>query len=224
MTAPISKIQSEGSKLEVLFAGDSDYLEAPGFQDYTESGSEAPTRDIIPAAGPVGASVGRPRVPSIACSFYAMPQHPFFIKAREAFNEGETIRFRLTTKADVTYEGGGGGTAAISGTTGEVTFAGGNEPAEGGGFYGIGSAIVIASTKYIIEKVTGTGASLAIFVDTPAAAVSAAAYSIETPSLRRGPSIARITNFDDWALAVESELQFSFMLKPNVRLPAGVIV
>ena len=218
----ITSIKSEGSKLEVLFKDKTVYMDGPGFMDYTESGGEAPVRAVVPATGDVGASVGRSRVPQITCNFIATPQHEFFELMRKALRSEELLTFRLQTESRETHDGGVG-TAAIA-SDGEVTFAGGNEPGAESAAYGIGSALVIGANKYIIIRTEVAGDVTTVFTETQVAAIAAAAYTIEIPALRRGPAVARVSDFDQWVLSAESEMNISLTLQPMAQMPAAVVV
>lgn len=223
MTEGLTVHGSEFAKLEYSSDGTT-WIEVPGISGYTESGGEAPERDIVAFSG-VAKRSGHPRVPAIECSAVYAPAHAAWKAIRVASIKGTLLRFRLTTLEE-TIESikGSGNTVAIP-TTGVVAFAGTVKPNFKEGLIGPGQVIKAGSAKYVIDSLSDDDSPVVTVKPAPETAVSATAeYSIVLPSLRRGPFGATVRLADRVSLESESDMTTTLTLAPRGQLPEWEVV
>ena len=240
MPGGLAVVGSESSVLEYQIA-DGTWKFVPGISSWTESGGDAPTRDVVAFEG-VGSKTGRQRPQTIECevSAYA-PQHPGWKFLRNAAVNKTVIRVRLTTLKEDIYQGvdGKNRTIAIA-TTGLVTVDGAfTEPDFKSSTFAPGMAIKIKgdNTNYIIEYIDGINENAADeemgLTDTVPMRVSpkpdsdVAAndeFSVIIPALRRGPFAAEIVTTDNSTLAAEGDLSSGLTLRPKSLLPEWTVV
>ena len=218
-----------GSGVIVEVRKGADWLKLPGCSSWTESGGEAPRRDIVAFEG-VAQAQGRARAQQIEIevSAYA-PRHPAWREVRRAKEAAEAASFRLTT-ALIIYEAfspAASKTAAIA-ADGTVTWAIQDPPdAVGAGLIAPGMAVALGETYaavalgdiYMIEEVDGNDITVEA-----AAAVAAEAYGLILPKFRRGPIVCDIALADTSTLSADGEMTATLSLTPKGTLPEYSIV
>ena len=212
---------SEFAKLEYSSDNGSSWNEIPGISGYTESGGEAPERDVVAFSG-VAKRSGHPRVPSIEVNAVYSPSHPAWKAVRKASLDRDVLKFRLTTAEEEIFSvNSSGNTVAIAITTGVVTFAGTQQPGASE-CLSPGQVIKVGSSKHVIDSINDSGKP--VVKPAPDQAVDAVTnYSIVLPSLRRGPFDATVRLAGNVSLETEGDLTTSLMLSPRGQLPEWVI-
>ena len=227
---PISDtvLQTEGLNLEISTDSGTTWRRVPGVMDFTESGGEAPTRDIVPMSGGVSKRRGRARIPEITFQAFAIPLHSTWVDLRALKVSGGTALFRWSTKEDTLFAAPSGTTAAIA-VTGVVTFAGAAAasayPAALG--YGPGAVIKIGSHGFRIDSANdaaGTPPNQVVVKPAPTQAVAAASFSILIGAVRRGQFSAQVSDVDQIEAGSESELRNALTIIPIAELPALELV
>ena len=212
---------SELVKLEYSKNGDA-WSEIPGVSGYSESGGEAPERDVV-AFGGVAKRTGHPRVPSIEVNAVYAPAHPAWKAVRKASLNRELLKFRLITpQEDLFSVNSSGNTVAIA-DTGVVTFAGTDKPSASEGLVAAGQVVKVGGKKYVIDSINDDGKP--VVKPAPDSAVSEATdYSIVLPKLRRGPFEATVRLAGNVSLETDGDLTTTLMLAPRSQLPEWAIV
>ena len=243
-----------GSESSVLEYQDGDkWRFVPGISSWTESGGDAPTRDVVAWEG-VGSKTGRQRPQTIECEVAAYaPQHPGWKFIRAAAVSKTVIRVRLTTLKESVYKG----TAAAKNRTIEVADAdkdsgivtvkavaeGPAEPDFSSSTFAPGMVIVVGGKNYTIAYIKGInenagdeeegltnpagdgiGKVLRISPAPGAAIAAAGTYEVIIPALRRGPFPAEIVTTDNSTLAAEGDLSSGLTLRPKSLLPEWTVV
>lgn len=213
---------SEFAKLEYSSDMGGTWNEIPGVSGYSESGGEAPERDVV-AFGGVAKRTGHPRVPSIEVNAVYAPAHPAWKAVRKASLGRDLLKFRLTTaEEDLFSVNSSGNTVAIA-ATGVVTFAGTDQPGVSEGLIAPGQVIEVGGKKYVIDSIDDDGKP--VVKPAPGSAVSAATnYSIVLPELRCGPFEATVRLAGNVSLETEGDLTTTLMLAPRGPLPEWAIV
>ncbi len=215
---------SEFAKLEYSSDNGNSWNEIPGISGYTESGGEAPERDVV-AFGGVAKRSGHPRVPSIEVNAVYSPSHPAWKAVRKASLDRDVLQFRLTTaEEDIFSVNSSGNTVAIAGT-GVVTFAGTQKPNASECPIVPGQAIKVGGKKYTIDSVSDANPPvIKVKLESGDSAVTAVTnYSLVLPSLRRGPFDAAVRLAGNVSLELEGDLTTSLMLSPRRQLPEWAI-
>ena len=213
---------SELVKLEYSSDKGGAWNEIPGVSGYSESGGEAPERDVVAFSG-VTKRTGHPRVPSIEVNAVYAPAHPAWKAVRKASIDRSLLQFRLITpEEDLFSINKSGHTVAIA-KTGVVDFAGTQQPVVSEGLITPGQVIKVGGEKYIIDSINDVGKL--VVKPAPTEAVSAATdYSIVLPKLRRGPFEATVRLAGNVSLETEGDLTTTLMLAPRSPLPEWAIV
>jgi len=216
---------SELAKLEIRKSGETAFNEVPGVNSYTESGGEAPTRTVTAFRGSAQRT-GNPQPPTVEFGMVAAVAHPTWQTLKDAYENKETIGVRITTDEESVFTGSGSGnTAGIAATTGAVTFAaasGSSVPNTAD--LASGMVLRIGSTDYILN-VDEDATNEVVAVTTAGAvpsAVTAAAYSIRVPSMRRSFN-ATVSVADRVSLAAESQAEATVTLAPTAQPGAWTI-
>ena len=214
-----------GSEFATLeYSSDGSWIEVPGITSYTESGGEAPERDVVAFSG-VAKRSGHPRVPSIEMNAVYSPAHAAWRALRTFSFKGTLLQFRLITKKE-TFESisGPGNTVAIA-DTGVVTFAGTVQPNFAEGVIGPGQVIEVNSKNYVIDSISDAATPVVKVKPAPDSAVTAKTpYAIVLPSLRRGPFRATIRVLGNSSLESEGDMSTTLTLAPRGQLSEWSIV
>ena len=211
---------SEFSSVEYSSDQGSTWLKIPGIQSYSESGGEAPERDVVGFDG-VAKRSGHLRIPTIEMSAVYSPVHAAWAALRDVALKGALLQFRLTTKKDdVDSQTGSTNTAAIA-TTGVVTFAG-NEPEIEAAGVAPGQVLVVDSKNYVIDSISAAG--VITVKPAPDSAIAAKEnWKIILPSVRR-TFAATVRLADRASLESEGDMTTTLTLAPRAQLPAWEIV
>ena len=211
---------SEFAKLE--YSDGSTWIQVPGINSYTESGGEAPERDIVTFDG-VAKRSGHPRVPSIELNATYSPAHAAWKEIRTASIKGTLLDFRLTTKEETMKSITGPANTVAIALTGVVTFAGAIKPDVK--LLGPGMVIKVGSSKYVIDSISDAATPVVTVKPAPSTAVPAtSAYSIVLPSMRRGPFDARVRLAGNVSLESEGDMTTTVTLAPRAQLSEWSIV
>lgn len=224
------------------------WVNIPGAQDVNITGSQSPTRDVIPANGAVSKRVGRTRTPEVSLNCYYMPTDVAWRALRDAQLNRTTLRFRIDWDADLIFKSHGtdskAGKVAVNATGGVMTFSApaagtGNDPkltVENDGL-GRGQMVLVygadeASTKYYI--ITGvSNASTPVItcaeIDSDNKIVAAttqnqARFKLFNPAPHRLEFSAQVTQGSDMDMGAESEMMTNLTLAPRRQLPGPHIV
>ncbi len=209
---------SEFAKLEVELGGK--FAEVPGVTGYSESGGEAPDREIV-SFGTVAKRTGLARVPTVEVQAVYQPAHPVWKGLRKAMLDGTALRFQLETRGETVYEiDKDGHTAAIAAKSGAVTLVGDEKPDLSEPRFGEGMVLQIGSAKRVIRSISADGAAAVEGTDAVGAAKD---YKILLPSLRRGPFPATVRSAGNVSLESEGDLTTTLSLSPRAPLPEWVI-
>ena len=123
MSGTLPVVSGSGAIVEVNSG--SGWWRLPGAGSWTESGGEAPTRDVV-AFEAIAQVTGQARAATIALETVSyLARHRAYRAVRKAWQDGSNIQLRLTTPG-VLYlsaDGLGVATAAVAKDTGIVTFA-----------------------------------------------------------------------------------------------------
>ena len=213
---------SEFAKLEYSSDSGLTWIKVPGINSYTESGGEAPERDIVTFDG-VAKRSGHPRVPSIELNATYSPAHAAWKAMRAASIKGTLLDFQLTTKEETMKSITGSANTVAIALTGVVTFAGAIKPAVK--LLGPGMVIKVGSSKYVIDSISDAATPVVMVKPAPSTAVAATAtYSIVLPSMRRGPFDARVRLAGNVSLESEGDMTTTLTLAPRVQLSEWSIV
>ena len=219
----VTAIGSEFATLEYSSDSGATWHQLPGIQGYTESGGEAPERDVVTFAG-VAKKSGHPRVPSIEVSAAYSPVHAAWKAIRKASIDGTLLQFRFTTKKKPQFTAIGAANTVAIAYTGVVTFAGTMKPDVAGGLIGLGQVIEIGSDAYVIDSISDAATPVVTVKPAPATAVTAtASYKIVLPSLRRRFS-ATVRLAGNVSLESEGDMSTTLTLAPRVQLSEWSIV
>lgn len=214
MAASLS-IGSENATLSLLIG--TTYTAVAGIQSYTEGDSPAPTRDGVTFGG-VYRRTGFSRPSSITLDVQYLPHMPEWRALKTARDESTIQMLRLDTQEEIVLTPGNAGRAAVA-MSGAVTFSGtgaNNPTAATASQFLPGMVVQIGSVAHTIISVSDMGV---ITVEPVGSAVTAAAYDIRIPSLRRGPFAAKVASSDATSLASESDMTSSLQLEPLTALP-----
>ena len=198
--------------------------EIPGISGYTESGGEAPERDVVAFSG-VAKRSGHPRVPSIELQAVYQPAHAAWKAMREASIDGEVLKFRMTTKEETFFAIDKTGHTVAIAATGVVTLAGAVKPDFTEAQYGVGQVIKVGGSSYVIDSISGDTPPVVKVKPAPDSAAAAAMdYKVVLPSLQRGPFGATVRLADNVSLESEGDMTTTLTLAPRGRLPEWKIV
>lgn len=221
MAGTIQGVDTNNATAEFSFDGGVNWQELPGASGYTESGGEAPVNEQPTFSGTVRVQ-GTPRFPTVSLTAVFNPALAVFASLRDAYADGDLVRFRLTTvQRTLDNFTENGDTVAVD-TDGDLTFMG-NKPDFTSGEYGPGSVIVAGNRSFVINSVdTETGVAT---VEPPAAElVATPSYSVVIPSLRRTYS-CKVGLTDRAEAATESAFTTTINLSPqSAVLPNWEIV
>ena len=207
------------AQIEYSKTGADDWALLPGMSEYSESGGDRPTEDVVTFDG-VGKIAGQARTPTITANAQYLPHLQGWKDVRSAYVDGTPLWIRITSKEDVLYETATG-TVAIA-TTGIVTFAGTAQPITTSDTYAVGNVIKHNNKGYVIDTISKTG----VFTvkPAPASAVAASAnYKIVAPSIRR-TFRADVTLADRISVTPEGTMTTTINLSPRSQLPAPELV
>ena len=217
---PFQFIDSDDMLIEASFDGGSSWGEITGPTSYTESGGDATSRQISTLRGNRQRS-GKPGIPTVAIECIPAPHLRVFRKIKEFAFASKSVQFRATSKAseDIVAKTSGGDTAAVAANTGAVTFAGTSPSLDN---VAPGDILVIGNAKFIIDSFTDADDMKVTDLEGEfkSGVTAAAAYSIQTPQIRRPAYPARVTNPPDLlAVAIDSEVSLTLNLAPTGNLP-----
>jgi len=212
---------SENATLELLDG--SDWVKIPGMTNYSETGGEAPTREVVAWEGSAQ-RVGSPRPPTVEFGMTASPAHRTWGKLRTAYTSTTSLQFRMTTKEESVFGPSSSGVTARVAAGGAVTLAG-----DGADFssaeYAPGMILKVGAVNYVIDSISSTGEVKVTDEDGTSATASAAAatYQVLIPSLRRSFT-ARVSIADRISLENEGNMEATVTLAPIGQLSAPVVV
>lgn len=223
MSTGVTAHGSEFAKFE--YSSDNQvWNEIPGISGYTESGGEAPERDVVAFSG-VAKRSGHPRVPSIELQAVYQPAHAAWKAMREASVGGKVLQFRMTTQEESLFAIDKAAHTVALATTGVVTLAGAVKPDFTEAQYGVGQVIKVGGDNYVIDSISDDATPEVKVKPAPKTAVAAATdYEIVLPSLRRGPFGATVRIADNVSLESEGDMTTTLTLAPRGRLPEWKIV
>ena len=223
MSTGLTAHGSEFAKFE--YSSDNQvWNEIPGISGYTESGGEAPERDVVAFSG-VAKRSGHPRVPSIELQAVYQPAHAAWRAMRKASIEGGVLQFRMTTKEESLFAIDKTGHTVAIAATGVVTLAGAVKPDFTEAQYGVGQVIKVGGDNYVIDSISDDASPEVKVKPAPDTAVGAATdYKIVLPSLQRGPFGATVRLADNVSLESEGDMTTTLTLAPRGRLPEWKIV
>ena len=213
---------SENVKVEVSSDGTM-WAEVPGISDYTESGGEAPTREVVAFQG-TKQSVGKPRPQTIELTATApVLLHPTWKLITNAYRNNLTINVRVDFPDQILRSISPSGTTAAISAAGAVTFAGPDEsrPDFTKDDFNVGDAIRIGNVDYLVVS---AATATSVMVVAPSSGITATVYSIVTPPIRIGPYLARVSTAGNRSLASESDLSTSVSLAAISPLPDPVLI
>ncbi len=215
---------SEFVKVEYASISEATWKELPGVNSYSETGGEAPERDIVAFSG-VAKRSGLPRVPSVEINAVYQPSHAAWRAMREAAAAGTLFRFRVTTKEEERFAINKALHTVAIPATGVVSFAGADKPDFTTGEYGVGMAIKVGGKKHVIDSISDAAPPVVKVAPAPGTPVGAAIdYKIVLPSLRRGPFSATVRIVGNVSLESEGDMTTTLTLAPRAQLPEWEIV
>lgn len=219
---------SELAKVEYSIDNGVSWRILPGCSSYSETGGEAPERDVIAFEGATKLT-GTPRVPSVDISAVIAPLHPSWRQMRAFMLDKSSALFRLVTKSRTAWAAlaGAGNTAAVA-IAGAVTFAkaqGGKVPNLVDARYGPGQVLTIGAKTFVIDTISGSPPAMVVqayaagvVAPVAAATVAAVGYTISVPALKREfEALVRLTSRG--SLESESQLTSPLNLAPLAELP-----
>ena len=229
--ANITVIEGDSTTVEVQIGAS--WVRLPGASAWSESGGEAPSRDIV-AFGGSTTRTGVPRAQQIELEVSAyVPQHRSWKLINEAARDGTAINIRMTTPLEVLSSGAGGSgepTFAVSSNGLTIANPGALDPTVAP--YGDGMVLQIDPSSnangYVISGAAKSGSS---FTATAVAILAAATsvtvpsngngqpYRFLVPSMRRGPVSCRVLGHDNASVNAEGELTARFTLQASGILP-----
>ncbi len=205
--------------VEYSLTGAGDWRPIPGITEYSESGGDRPTEDVVTFDG-VGKIAGLARTPEVTANAQYLPHHQSWRDLRSSFVDGTPLWFRITTMKDTIFATLTG-TVAIS-MTGAVTFAGAEMPDVTSTDFAPGNVIKVANKNHVVDKISDAGAFTVN--PAPSAAVAATAnYSIIAPSIRRTYR-ADVTLTDRMTINPEGSLTTPINISPRAQLPTPELV
>jgi len=217
--------QTEDALVEIRESG-GNWMFLPGVASISETGSEAPTREVSTFSAKVQI-VGNVSPPTIEFSIAGFtPLHRTTKILRDARDDNSLISFRYRFEGRTLDSSGTGNTASIA-TSGAVTFSWQDSDNPTVDFteehIGPGAAIKIGANYHIIDTISATG--VVTVYPAPSAQVAAAVFTVEVPPLYRPAFPARVMTFDDTDAGSESQLATTLSIAPTAVLPqmrAGV--
>ncbi len=219
---PLTAHGSEFAKLEYSADSGAIWNDIPGINGYTESGGEAPERDIVAFSG-VAKRSGHTRVPSVEVSAIYQPAHAAWRALRQASIDGTLLVFRLTTLEEDQFVASGNANTVAIDTSGVVTFTG-VQPPWNEGLIGPGQVIKVGTDAYVIDSLSNDSPPEVKVKPAPDSAVDDTSdYSIVLPSLRRRFS-ATVRLADRVSLESEGDMNTTLTLAPRATLPEWSIV
>lgn len=219
----VTTFSAGNSKLEVSIDGKQSFVEIPYVGDVECPESPAPTSEVVTYKG-IASVVGAERIPpmNIALPSYA-PHLAIFADLRIQRDAKNSIWWRFTTSENSLLETAAPNTAALS-AAGVVTLVG--DPANFlGDDYGVGLALEIAGTKYILDEIDPAGQATVRNVDRSAvsAPVAAEVYRVIKPSLRQ-EFLGQIQASAGWSLPADAQLTASMTIQPNSMPPQFIVI
>jgi len=216
---------TEGATFELQESGSSDWLTLPGVAAVSESGNEAPTREVVTFAG-TSQQVGQARPPTIEITISAYtPLHRTDRILRDALINNTLLNFRYTFLGQTLRTFSGAANTVAIATTGIVTTAGTSRPSWDDEEFGPGLGIRVGTRTYIIDSISADANPVVTVNPAPTTQVAATAdYSIILPSVRRPSFVARVAAWANTDAGSESALATSLSLAPTAILPRMQIV
>ena len=212
---------SEFAKFEYS-QDNTEWSEIPGINGYTESGGEAPERDIVAFSG-VAKRSGHPRAPSIELQAVYQPAHAAWKALRKASIQGKVLHFRMITNKETLFEIDKAGHTVAIAIDGTATFAGAVKPDFSEAQYGVGQVIEVGGGSHVIDSISDVGAVKV--KPAPKTAVTAVTdYKVALPSLQRGSFAATVRIAGNVSLESEGDLTTTLTLAPRGQLPEWEIV
>ena len=226
-TDGLTIISAINSQLEMSIDGGTTWFEMPFASDIEASGGEAPTGEVVTFKR-VGTTIGHDRVPSLSVTVPSyIPQHSSWRKLATENKAGNPINFRITTRERLLASSGASNTVAITAAglatlSPTVIASPGHSIDWRSDLYGVGLGIRIGAAVYTVDTISAAGV---LTVDpSPAGAVAAAVYSVVGPSLRLGPSLARVVGLAAFSMPAEGALNKSVTIQPISQLPDWTVV
>ena len=215
---------SEFVKVEYASVSDATWKELPGVNSYSETGGDAPERDIVSFSG-VAKRSGLTRVPSVEMNAVYQPAHAAWRAMRVAADKGTVLRFRVTTKEEERFAIDKTGHTVAIPVTGVVAFAGDDKPDFTTGEYGVGMAVKVGGKKHVIDSISDAATPVVKVAPAPGTPVGAATdYKIVLPSMRRGPFSATVRIVGNVSLESEGDMTTTLTLAPRAQLSEWEIV
>jgi len=212
---------TEGATIEFQAQGTTEWITMPGVASISESGNEAPSREVATLQNVVQQS-GNVRPPSIefAIAAYA-PLHDSNRVLRDALVNNKTLSFRYTFLGQTLATVAGAGNTMGIATNGDMTFAGTTTVDFTDEAYGPGLALKPAggNNYYIIYTISSSGD--VVVKPAPSSPVAAVVgYTVEIPSIRRPSFPARVTAWDNLDAGSEAQLATTLSIAPTAVLPS----
>lgn len=215
----------ENMIIEVSADGGTTWTRIPGATSYGETGTVAPSTDIVSADNDSSAAVGKARTAEIAFPCYAIPHDPAIsILRNDLYDPSDPrLQFRMTTEGRTLLSMTTSTNEVSITTAGVVTFSG-LVPTVAGNSLGRGAIIRTANEGdfiiYDIDRATD-----AVSVNpAPMTDFTGENYRIVAPSWRRGPFAAGVLSADEVEVATEGEFMMNISLKCFDLLPEPVII
>lgn len=218
---------SENCELEYRVPG-GNWIKVPGVGSFTESGGEAPTREVVAFEGAV-TEVGVSRPPTVECAIPVFnPQHTSFRELRGYRISRTSLEFRFITKPELLYSSDpvtlavavtGVGTIAAVTTANPDPFKSGTKPRDENDLPG--ALVRIGATDLILFFISSSGVPNFRRADNgniPSAAIVASIFEIYKPSLVR-QFVGKVALSDRATMSAESRLESTLRLQPNGELP-----
>ena len=174
----LAAVFSEGKTLSVEDPNSTGtFLELPGLLDITEGDGSRDGRSAgTDSTRPTGV-VSNMKAPTVEATFKYVSS-PNWDVIDDAFINKTALNFRFDTEGETILPQTASGVTCAIAATGACTFAGYTFAADD---FPLGADVVISSTHYPIASVSAAGA---VSVKAPASAVTAAQFSVATPSER----------------------------------------
>lgn len=218
----LAAVYSEGKTLTVYDSANSEWLDLPGLLDFTESGGERDSRSTGTDSTRPHGVVSNLKAPTVEATFKYV-SHPNWDLVDAALINGTVLAWRFDTAGETINDFAGETPApqvAIA-ASGACTFTNGDSLTIDD--FPLGGCIKIGSTLYPIKTASVSGSTLTVAVKAITSAVSAAAFSTETPgervSFRGKPTIVPTRQH---GVAQQAEREGSLMIQSLSVLPDPV--
>ena len=194
------------------------WVELPGFLDWTESGGERDSRSTGTDSTRPHGVVSNPKASTVEMTFKYVA-HPSWDVIDDAFNAKTNLNFRMDTDSEIIAAPAAQCAIAADGT---CTFTGTDASDLNEDSFPLGSDVVIGGTHYPVLQSLASNGTFAVKVKATAA-VSAADFNVVTPAERvsfRGK--VSMTPTRQHTLAQQSEREGTLTVQSLSMLPKPV--